>query len=172
MAIEITPKRKIKLPFWSVALGGLGLVLAMGLVGSYFYFEWQIGKVSQELEEKNLVAVPLEKAVKGKEAELFPVKQKIDDFGKLLAERRSPLGVFEFFERVCLPKVWFSDFSFSGKGVSVSGQTDSFITFEHQLSVLRQDPLIEKLNITGVSVNEEEGINFSLFFTFDPQVFK
>ncbi|MCJ7829541.1 hypothetical protein MUP50_00425 [Patescibacteria group bacterium] len=174
MAIEITPKPKIRILISKIIFGGICVVLLVGFLASYFYFEIKIKKISQEIQEKDLIATPLENSIKEKEKELLPLEQKIADFAKLLSEHKKPLSIFEFFERICLPTVWFSSFDFTPgeRKVIVSGKTDSFTTLEQQYLVLKQEPILKNINLSGISIDEEGGVNFSFLLTFDPQLFK
>lgn len=174
MAIEITPKQKFKAPIIQIIFLGICAVLLIAFLASYFYFDRSIKQISQKIQEKDLAAAPLDNAIKEKEGEITLVKQKIDDFGKLLSEHKKPLNIFGFLERICLPNVWFSnfDFSFGEGGLTVSGETDSFITLEQQLLVLKQDPLVKSVTLSGISMGKEGGANFSFLITFDPQIFK
>ena len=174
MAIEITPKQKIKVPIWVIVIGVPCVILVLVFLAGYFYLYRSVGQMSKEIEEKNLTSFPLGKAIKEKEQEIFPIRQKIDDFNELLSGHKKPLKVFEFLERTCLPNVLFStfDFTFEKGELSVSGETDSFITIEQQVLILRQEPLVKNLNLSGLSIGEEGGISFTLLFTFDPRIFK
>ncbi len=174
MAIEITPRGKVKLPLWMIILGIFTIILLIGFLGSYFYLEISIKKMSQEIQEKEPILTPLEEAIKKKEEELSPVGKKIDDFGGLLQKHKTPLDIFNFLEKICLPTAWFSDFNFTSENgeVTVSGHTDNFVTLEQQILVLKQDPLVKNLNISGVSVSEEGKINFTFLLTFVPQIFR
>lgn len=174
MAIEITPKQKIKVPIWVIIIGVLCVILVLAFLASYFYLYRSIKQMSQEIEEKNLTSFPLEKAIKEKEQKIFPIKQKIDDFNELLSEHKKPLKVFEFLERICLPNVWFStfDFTFEKGELTISGETDSFITIEQQILILKQEPLVKNLNLSGLSIGEEGEVSFVLLLVFDPRIFK
>ncbi len=174
MAIEITPKQKIKIPIWVIIIGVFCVILVLAFLTSYFYLYWSVKRMSQEIEERNLATFPLEKAIREKKGEISPIKQKIDDFNELLSGHKKPLKIFEFLERVSLPNVWFSTFSFTfEKGeLSVSGETDSFITIEQQFLILKQEPLVKDLNLSGLSMSGEGEISFTFLLTFDSQIFK
>ena len=174
MAIEITPKQKIKVPIWVIVIGVFCVILILVFLAGYFYLYRSVGQMSKEIEEKNLTSFPLEKAIKEKEQEIFSIRQKIDDFNELLLGHKKPLKVFEFLERTGLPNVLFFtfDFTFKKGELAISGETDSFITIEQQVLILRQEPLVKNLNLSGLSIGEEGGISFTLLFTFDPQIFK
>ncbi len=174
MAIEITPKRKIKIPTWVIVIGVFCVILVLAFLASYFYLYRSVKRMSREIEEKNSAALPLEMVIREKRGEILPIKQKIDDFNGLLSGHKKPLKIFEFLERICLPNVWFSTFNFTfEKGeLAISGETDSFATIEQQVLILKQEPLIRDLNLSGFSMSEEGGINFTLLLTFDSQIFK
>jgi len=173
MAIEIAPRGKIKLPFWLIVLGVFAIILLIGFLGSYFYLEISIKKMSQEIQEKGTTLTPLIEAIEKKEEELNPIEKKIDDFGELLQKHKIPLNIFNFLEKICLPAVWFSDFNFTSeeREVIVSGHTDTFVILEQQILVLKQDPLVKSLNISGVSISEEGKVDFTFLLTFAPQIF-
>jgi len=76
--------------------------------------------------------------------------------------------MFIFLEKICLPAVWFSDFSFENGEVNLSAQADNFATLEQQIDILEEEPVLRSSNITGVSVNEEGKIIFNLSLIFNP----
>lgn len=173
MAIEISPRRKIKMTIWEMVAGIVLAILFVVLLASYFYFFFTIKKMNQQIQEKEAAVIPLEKAIKEKEEELIPLSQKINGFNQLLAEHKTPLNIFELLERVSLPKVWFSEFDFNSdtKEVTVSGKTNTFTVLEQQISVLKQEPLLQNLNITEVSIlMKEEGIKFTFSLFFNPSI--
>ena len=174
MAIEISPKKKLGIPTWSIVAVGLCLILLLGLTASYFYFWLKIKNISQGIQKKEAEFVYLGEAIQTEQEKLLSSKQKIDDFGGLIAEHRNILALFEFLEKTSLSNVWFSDFSFSGEEgkISVSGKTDNLITLEQQTFVLKQQSAVKNLDITGVSIDAEEGIGFTFTITFDPVIFK
>lgn len=167
MAIEITPRIKIKVPAWTIIIAVVLLILLISLTATYFYLASSLKKMSKELEERNMVVVPLEKAITEKEEELRPIKQKIDDFNELLAGHKKTLDIFTFLERICLPTVWFSNFDLSSTGkVNISGEVDNFATLVQQINILRQESALISSNITEILIDEEGDINFTLSLIF------
>ena len=168
MAIEISPRIKIKLPVWTIVTAAVLLILLIGFTAAYFYFAFSLKKIYQEFEEKNIIIIPLEKAITEKERELEPINQKIDDFNELLAQHKKTIDIFTFLERTSLPTIWFSDFTLNSRigEVSLSVQADSFTTLEHQVNILEEEPVLRSLSITEVSVNEEGNIIFNLSLIF------
>lgn len=168
MAIEISPRIKIKVPIWTIVTAAVLLILLISLIATYLYLVFSLRKMSKELEERNITVVPLEKAITEKEEELQPIGQEIDDFNEFLAVHKKTLDIFTFLERISLPSVWFFDFNFksnTGK-VSVSGQVNSFATLEQQINVLKQEPALISSNITEILIDEEGIINFTISLIF------
>ena len=168
MAIEISPRIKIKVPVWTIVMAVVLLILLISLTAVYFYITSSLKKMSKELEERNIIVVPLEEAITEKEEELQPINEEIDDFNELLAVHKKTLDIFTFLGRTCLPTVWFFDFdlnSNTGK-VSISGQVDSFATLEQQINILRQESALINSNITEILIDEEGIINFTLSLIF------
>ena len=168
MAIEISPRIKIKVPVWIIIMAAVLLILLISLTAVYFYLGFSLKKMSEELEERNIAVIPLEKGITEKEEELKPINQKIDDFNELLARHKKTLDIFTFLERVSLPTVWFFDFDLDsniGK-VSIFGQVDSFATLEQQINILKQESALISSNITEILIDEEGIINFTLSLIF------
>lgn len=172
MAIEIAPKKKVKIPTWSVALLVIGLLLVVILFISYVYFIFSSKKMEETLKETPQEAF-LKDEIAKKEREAGLYKTKIDTFGKLLLKHQRTANILDFLEKSCLPTVWFSEFDFSSEEgkVIIAGHTDNFISLGQQILILKADPLLEKVNLPEVSLNPEKGINFSLLLNFNPQIF-
>ncbi len=173
MAIEITPKLKIKAPLWAMILLGLCLILLAALLASYIYFKKESEKLIEDLKITPAENILIQE-IKGKSQELSLYQKKIDDFGTLISERKKAVKIFEFFERTTHPDVWFSNFNFDSQKnmVRVSGQAKSFVVLEQQLKIFKKEEVIKDVNLSEVSIGEEGGVNFSLAFAFDNQVFE
>ncbi|MDD2732108.1 MAG: hypothetical protein PHI53_02845 [Candidatus Pacebacteria bacterium] len=173
MAVEIISKPKPKKSFLQNVSFGVSVVLVLILIGSYFFL-YQISKTtSKELNDKKdmLVKWPSEKTL---EDALVGYETKINNFKNLLSSHQKPINIFVFFEDVCHPDVWFSDFNFnsSSKAVSVKGEAKSFIAVEQQILILKQMEFVKDLKLSGVSINKGGKVDFSLQLTFVPQLFE
>jgi len=173
MAIEITPKPKIKAPLWAIILLGLCLILLAALFISYIYFKKGSEKLAENLKVTTAENI-LAQEIKEKSQELSLYQKKIDVFGILISEHKKTVNIFDFLERTTHPNVWFSGFSFdsSKNMVKVSGQAESFVVLGQQLKIFKKEEIIKAINLSDVSIGEKGGINFSLDLTFDNQVFK
>ena len=174
MAIEITTKSRIrKIP--PLVTTGVVVCIILGLVvgGSYLYFLLTLKKINKEIGEKEASAISLTQAIFQKESEIIPIKNKITDFGALIANHKSPFGIFEIIENNTLPTVWFSqlDFNLAEMQVSLSGNVDNFETLEQQMAVFKKEPMFQSMKLSSVSVSEESGVDFSVQFIFQPSVF-
>ncbi len=173
MAIEIAKKPKLKGPLWLYILMMAGIVLALGLAGTYFYF-FKVGKdISQQIEgiDQALKKTPEEKEL---ENTLLSREKKIEDFQELLSKHKKVLNVFNFLQEKTHPQVWFSEFDFSGKEKTVSlfGTANSFTTVGQQILIFREEEFLKNVKLSELSMGEEGDIGFSLQLTFDPQIFE
>jgi len=168
MAIEISPRIKIKVPVWTIFVAAVLLILLISLTVAYFYLVFSLKKMSKELEERNITVAPLERTIIEKEEEFQPISKKMGDFDELLAVHKKTLDIFTFLERTCLPTVWFFDFDFDSNAgkVSISGLVDSFATLEQQINILKQESALISSDITEISIDEEGIINFTLSLIF------
>lgn len=173
MAIEITPQSKIKTSVRIIILLVIDFLLLAGLLTSYFYFDGSSKKII-ELLKKSPQEIFLEEQLKEKETELSLDEEKINAFGKLLADHRNTVELFNLLEKVSLPNVWFSkfDFNYAQQAIGVSGQTDNFVNLWQQIDILKKEPLFKDINLTGVGVGKEGGVEFSLSLQVNPEVFK
>ena len=173
MAIEISPKKKVKIPLWSTILFGIAGLLVIAFLATYFYFDNSSKKMKKALEKTPQEAF-LEEEIGRKEKELNLYKEKIDTFGMLLSEHQNTINIFNLLEKSCLPNVWFSEFDFDSlKGMAIiSGNTNNFFTLGQQILALKSEPLLRNVELSEVSLAKEGGIEFSLQLNFDPQVFK
>ena len=173
MAIEIIPRPKIKKFSWPVILLTICLILLLGLAGTYYYLYDSSKKLSQEIQEKEkaLIETDSERTLK---EELLSIEGKINTFSKLLSRHKKPLNIFNFIEETCHPDVWFSGFNFDSTKaiVIVSGQAKSFVVLGQQLIILKEVENLKDINLSGISIGEEGGVDFTLQLTFEPQILK
>lgn len=173
MGIEIINKPEIKKRRWPNVLFIICLIALFILVGSYVFLFILSENISEEIQEKKriLAQTPPEKEL---ESQLILYEKKINTFKQLLVDHPNALNVFNVLEQVSHPQVSFSDFSFNsqGKTVSVSGKAASFIVLSQQMTILQETEFFKKITLSGISMNEDGKIGFSLNFIFDPEVLK
>jgi len=175
MPIEIIPKPIEKIPSYQKKLFYFSIFLFIALLFAYFILT-SLGKKSE-----NILSNLKESIAKGKTPEIFSLEnenlnyqKKIKDFSPLLAKHLFLSKIFEFFERNTHPKVFFSEIHLNSLNstASLSGQTDSFSTLGQQLAIFEKEPLVEKADLTQVSITKEGKIKFFLNFSFNPKIFK
>ncbi len=173
MAIEIAKKSKLKGPLWLYILLIAGVVLVLGLGGSYLYFYLTSKSINQEIDElsQQIKKTPEEKEL---EDNILAKEKKIEDFKKLLAQHKKVLSVFSFLQEKTHPEVWLSDFDFKPDEaiVSVSAKSENFESVGQQIMTLREEDILKKINLSDLSTSEKGGVVFSLKLEFDPQIFE
>jgi len=173
MTIEITPTPKVKIPAWSTLLFLICLVVFLGLAGTYAYFYISSNKMTEEIGEKNkaLIDTAEEKALSD---EMVYLERKIDRVAILLSRHDKTANMFGILENLCHPQVRFTDFKFSSKddSATLEGKAQNFIALGQQISVLRSQKELTKVNLAGLSLSKEGDVNFILQLVFDPGIFK
>ena len=173
--VQIIPKPIGKKLSLQKILFYFSIFLFLGLLLFYFILT-SLGKKSENIFSK------LEESIaKGKtpemsslEKENLNVQKKIKDISPLLQSHLSPSKSLEFFEKNTHPQVFFSEINLNSLNstASLSGQTDSFLTLGQQLAIFEKEPLVEKVDLTQVSITKEGKVGFSLNFSFNPKIFK
>jgi len=171
MAIEITTKRNVKAPAWSVVLLVLALVLIIAGVLCYFYFLDQ----SKKLAEKLVISQAeeeIEKDFVAKQKEINLINSKAEIFGRIILNHKDTTKIFGFLEKTCLKKVWFSSFNINQQEANVFGNADNFVSLEQQMIVLRKQPAVSNITLSGMNINKEGGVDFSFVINFNNQIYK
>jgi len=89
--------------------------------------------------------------------------------------REDPLIILrpiDFLEKICLKNVWFSNFNLNNKEISVFGNADNFVTLEQQIILLKKQPAVNNITLSGAKISKEGGVDFSFLINFNRQVFK
>ena len=173
--VEIIPKPIKEASKWQKTLFYFSILIFLGAIFSY--------PVLVSLQKKSKITLQdledsLSKTKTSQttllERELLIYQRKIKDFSLILNEHIFTSKFFEFLEKKSLPKVFFSkiDLDSRGSNVSLSGETDSFLTLGQQLSVFENEPLIKGEALSQFSIGKEGEIVFSLNFSFDPKILK
>jgi len=125
------------------------------------------GKEATLAEEKTAEEIGLEK-------ELSDYEKKTRDFSILINRHLFFSKTFEFIEKNTHPDIWFSRLDLSPKEgqVSLSGETESFVTLHQQVQIFKTDPLVKGLNLIEIAIGKEGRIDFDLSLTLDPGLFK
>jgi len=171
MTIEITEKKNVKAPVWSIILLVLAAILIIAAVLHYLYLSGQIKNLSGKLATSPSERA-LEEDVVAKEKEINTINSKIGIFNRIILSHQDAGRVFNFFEKMCLKNVWFSSFSLNQEAATISGNADNFVTLEQQIILFKKQPVIKAVTLSGARMNKEGGVDFSFIINFNPQVFR
>lgn len=173
--MEIIPKPSKKPSFWLNILFYCSISVFLILIAFYFV----LGHLSKNLEmttqnlERTLAMekTPSEIAL---EQRVFAIQRKINDFSRLVEERVSAASFFDFLEGICHPKVWFTKINLNPEAAqaTVSGRAESFSVLGQQMLIFKEEPLIEKTNLSQIKISKEGGVDFEIELFFLPQVFE
>lgn len=176
MAIEIIPKPKEGRPYIAKSIL---FYLVMGLlvieISGYFVLDFYQDKSEKEIHQ---LGVALSEArteeIKDLERKVLEDKERIDDFASLLDFHKRGSKFFSFLESLCHPRVFFSGINLDVKGdkVSLSGKAESFQVLGQQISILKEQRIINNVYLSGLSLGKAGEVNFSLSFSINPQMFK
>lgn len=173
MAIEITPKIKVKEVFWPSTFLIVCIILIVIFAGSYFFFVLSSKKISEDIESKEraIIKTPSERLL---EEEILVYESKINSFKNLLVKHKKATNVFGFLEEISHPNILFKDFDFnsSENTVRLSGEADDFISLGQQLFILKEVDVLKNVNLSEITMSEEGWVNFSLQLTLDPRIYK
>jgi len=175
MAIEIIPKPAEKIPFWQNFLFYFSFLLLVGSILGYFALDRFIARERMVLEELD-EALTRERIAEetALENRVFGYQRKIDDFSQLIDAHLYSSKIFPFFENICHPKVWFSQFGldFTHYELVVSGEAESFSALSQQIQIFEKEPLIKGVSLSQLSIGREGKVDFAISFYLDPKIFK
>ena len=164
--VQVIPKAAIKresaikkiLPWFSFLL--LLIVIAL-----YFIFSRQIIKTEAALEQAKLELAQTQTEEQSEvESKVVVFKMRVDDVIKLLKEREKISDFFEFLETFVHPNLHFTFLSLTmeEKKAAIEGTADDFTALGQQIFVLEQQPFIEKVKLSSVSLSKEGKFEFSI----------
>lgn len=174
MAIEIVPKREIKVPPWQNFLLYFCIFLLFCSIIGYFALAHFIKQSEQKLQEVNTeiekAEVPERKALKER---LLSLREKIEDFAPLLFSHKKSSNFFGFLEKNTHPKVFFTDLKLNTNqnNVELSGQTEDFQTLGQQLLIFQETEFIQNLKLSEIKISKEGKVEFTFTFSLDPKLF-
>lgn len=173
--IEIIPKPIEEIPKWQKILVFVSIfILLIFIVASLILISLEKkAKISlQDLDEKIFKARTPE--IVSLEKEILNYQKEIKDFSQLIGQHLFPSKLFPFLEEKTHPRTFFSriDSIPRDSKISLSGQTESFLTLGQQLLIFQSDSSVKDLNLSGVSITKEGKIGFDLEISLDPKIFK
>ena len=107
------------------------------------------------------------------EEKVFQNGKKIRDFSTLMSERRFSSKFFENFEKLSLPKIWFSEIDLEPikMEATVLGHAPDFQIVGQQLIIFKNQEAISEVNLQKLTTGKDGGAEFILFLSFKPELF-
>lgn len=174
MAIEIIPKPAQKLPLWQNILFYISIALLIASISSYFVLDHFFKKAEinfKSLEETLSKKTPAERVL---EARVSSHRKKINNFSQLINQHLYSSKFFDFFQGLSHPKIWFSEFNLNPQDnrLVVSGQAESFLVVGQQILILKQENLIQDVDLSKLSIGETGKVDFTINLSLNPNIFK
>ncbi len=174
MTIELDNKRrKIKLPKWLSIILFFSLAGILFLGSSYFYLNKELTAMKKDVEIKEKMLNPTTEE-KEMENEIKLISEKIKLFQSLILKHRDSSKIFKIVENDCLSNVQFTNFNFNADDLTInlSGRTDDFISLQRQVDAFKEDQLVSKVILSGMSMSDDEsGVTFSISLSINKKVF-
>jgi hypothetical protein len=172
--VEIIPKPEVKTSLWLNILFYFSCGLLLLCLLSIFLLNLiqkktilLIRDLETVLSQNRIEAEPLEK-------EVLPQQKRIDDFAKILINRRRPTNFFLFLEKFTHPRIQFTEVNLdlAESKVGLSGRSESFLVLGQQVSIFERQKEVKKVNLSKLAIAKEGGAVFSLSLNLDPELFK
>jgi len=128
----------------------------------------ELQKTRDELSQvKTLETTLLEK-------EIFSEQKRIKDFPILLKEHIYSSKIFKFLEEKSHPQIVFSEFDLNTNTTKLilSGKCDNFYILSQQMAVFREEPMINSLKLSNMSLNEKGEVEFTINISLNEGLFK
>lgn len=159
-----------------VTVGAVVLVLALGALG---YLYWYTGTVQARLKSTDAKLTQLEQTRdKNAEQKILALNRQFALLSDLLTGHIYWSQAFAKIEGLIQPQVRLTGLQGNLKGDTVTFQAEgaSYTVVARQLAVLLNDPVIDNVEITKISLNKEGRVAFSItmgfvkdkFFTLQP----
>ncbi len=175
--VEIIPKAKPKTPTWQKILFYLSILAALVAIGGYFGLDYLTKEAFQESaslsQQISSDKDPGENVLKN---EIFEKARKINDFATAIDNHQITSKLFSFLGGICHPKVQFLSLNFSktedGYSVEIPAQAEGYEALHQQILILMGNKTIKNLEISGISMAKEGGVNFNFSFVIPLEVFE
>jgi hypothetical protein len=170
MSIELTEEKKfspmtiiVQLLFVISIVG----FLSASIIFVYYQF-FQVPKNAQQIAELyDYLTVQKPEEQKKTEIEAMAIQNYVDDYKILYRQRAKMTKFFGYFEKWIHPNVYFSSFSIDAntRAVSLKGYSSDFKPLIEQLEIIKNEPMIERYQVSDIKLAEKGGVSFSLTIT-------
>ncbi len=176
MEEQIIPKPIAKTPLIINILFYISILALILAPISYFYL-LNLEKKTQEDLSMLEVILTEEKIDREEELEreIFGYQNRIKDFSDLLDTHQTFYGLFDFLEKNCHPKVWFSSFNLEAESheLTLVGEAENFQSVEQQLFIFKDCvEEISNVELSEITIQEEGAIGFALSLSLKSGLFE
>jgi hypothetical protein len=175
MAIELSSTEKEK-SSWIVSLVSvLSVLVFLAAAGIFAYFYFVVAKQQAAETTKITNEMAAQKSPSGNsEDDLNKIGKEVSDYKALMLARAKVSSFFPALEQWSHPQVYFTNFNLdvSSRTVTLGGVARDFQPLIQQIAILKNQPLIERYEVSNISMAETGGVTFSLSLTVSPQVLK
>jgi len=175
MAITIEQKKLFRKSVIIDIGFSISLILLLLTVSSYFLLDYFSKKELANLNNLKATLAGLRSPENiALEQKLASYQAKISDFSEISSKFYNTPKLFELFEKVTHPKVWFTQAKLNLKEskVELAGVVDTFFSLGQQMLTLKANASLSDINLSGVVIGEKREIKFVVSFSFDPEIIK
>jgi len=148
------------------------IVLVFSVYGGFWYYKKVLTDNIEEVSQKTL---DLEnERDKDEEKKIVGAEKKLENIKDILDSHVFSSKVFSFLEEFSNPQVSFSSFTFNAIGLQVelSGRAASYEVLAKQMVTFQNNSNINKVDVSGIQLSQEGGVEFEMEMGFKQELVK
>ncbi len=151
----------------------MGLViLSLLFYGGLFLYQSNLKKNLKSIENE-IIVMDSERNTE-LEKNIIDTDKRINLLKNLFQNHLYWTAMFKKMEELTIPEVYFSEARFSlslGKlEAGLEGSSGTYTNLARQMVSFQEDSLVEKVKVSGISLDEEKGIKFGLSIIFSKDI--
>lgn len=176
MAIELSSSEKESTPLIVNILLAIAVLALLAAAAGFAYFhfmvnpqkEKQINDINRQITQQKSTATGYS------QEDLAAIGREVSDYKILFQSRAQASKFFTNFETWVHPQIYFSNFSLNldSRTVSLSGAANGFQPVIQQIAILKNQPLIERYEISNIRADNRGVVTFNFSLTVSSQVLK
>jgi len=135
-------------------------------IGAFFYIGYLVNQKNSRLTDISEEAAKIKTEEQKKlENNVFSTRRKINDFAKIIDQRKVSTGFFKRFEELILPEIYFSQckLDLAQTTAELSGHAKTFQSLGQQLAIFEKaEDAITSVVVQKTGINDEGGVDFSV----------
>jgi hypothetical protein len=148
------------------------LILSLLIFGGLLFYK---NKIKTNLEDINQEITNLEsKRDNSSEFSIYYADKKINLVQNLFKDHVYWSKLFVKIQELVVPEVYFSDLKstfFEDKlEVVLTGKATTYTALAKQMTGFKEDPLVEKISLTGTTLSEAGGVDFDFSIVFKKDI--